>query len=91
MVLPDDKAIVIIAIEVCDVLTFGEACMPEVAAAIPAAVQAVLEELVFHAGKSHTKSRKLMFLCAVRGSNATRFFEVRRHFGLGPGSEPIAS
>jgi hydrogenase maturation protease len=47
MVLPDDKAIVIIAIEVCDVLTFGEACTHEVAAAIPAAVQAVLEELGF--------------------------------------------
>jgi len=45
MVLPDDKAIVIIAIEVCDVLTFGEACMPEVAVAIPRAAAAVLAEL----------------------------------------------
>jgi hydrogenase maturation protease len=45
MMLPDDEAIVIIAIEVEDVLTFSEACTPPVAAAIPRAVRAVLAEL----------------------------------------------
>ena len=45
MALPDDEAIVIIAIEVEDVLTFGETCTPAVAAAIPRAVEAVLAEL----------------------------------------------
>jgi len=46
MRLPDDKAIVIIAVEVEDVLTFGEACTPRVQAAIPQAVQMVLEEVL---------------------------------------------
>ena len=45
MVLPDDEDIVIIAVEVEDVLTFGETCTPAVAAAIPRAVEAVLAEL----------------------------------------------
>jgi hydrogenase maturation protease len=45
MTLPDDEAIVIIAIEVEDVLTFGEVCTPAVAAAIPRAVEAVLADL----------------------------------------------
>lgn len=45
MVLPDDEALVIIAIEVEDVLTFGERCTPVVTAAIPHAVEAVLAEL----------------------------------------------
>jgi hydrogenase maturation protease len=45
MVLPADEDIVIIAIEAEDVLTFGEACTPAVAAAIPRAVEAVLAEL----------------------------------------------
>jgi hydrogenase maturation protease len=45
MALPDDKAIVIIAVEVEDVLTFGEECTPAVAAAIPRAVEAVFAEL----------------------------------------------
>ena len=45
MMLPDDEAIVIIAIEVEDVLTFGEGCTPAVAAAIPRAVEAVVAEL----------------------------------------------
>jgi hydrogenase maturation protease len=45
MVLPADKDIVIFAIEVEDVLTFGEECMPVVAAAIPGAVEIVLAEL----------------------------------------------
>ncbi len=45
MVLPDDEAIVIIAIEVEDVLTFGETVTPAVAATIPRAVDAVLAEL----------------------------------------------
>lgn len=45
MVLPDDEAIVIIAIEAEDVLIFGEVCTPAVARAIPRAVEAVLAEL----------------------------------------------
>jgi hydrogenase maturation protease len=45
MMLPDDEAIVIIAIEVADVLTFGEVCTPCVQAAIPQAAQMVLEIL----------------------------------------------
>lgn len=45
MVLPDDESLVIIAIEVEDVLTFGEDCTPLVAAAIPHAVEVVLAEL----------------------------------------------
>ena len=45
MMLPDDEAILIIAIEVEDVLTFGEGCTPAVAAAIPRAVEAVVAEL----------------------------------------------
>jgi len=45
LMLPDDEAIVIIAIEVEDVLTFGETCTPAVAAAIPRAVEMVLAEL----------------------------------------------
>jgi hydrogenase maturation protease len=46
MELPGDDAIVIVAIEVADVLTFGETCTPVVTDAIPAAVCAVLDELV---------------------------------------------
>ncbi len=38
-------SIAIIAIEAVDVNTFGKACTPEVAAAIPQAVAAVLQEL----------------------------------------------
>jgi hydrogenase maturation protease len=45
MTLPDDEFISIIAIEVEDVLTFGETCTPAVAAAIPRAVEAVLTNL----------------------------------------------
>jgi hydrogenase maturation protease len=45
MKLPDDEAIVIIAIEVEDGLTFGEALTPAVAAAIPRGVEAVLAEV----------------------------------------------
>ena len=45
LALPADRAIAIIAIEVEDVLTFGETCTPAVAAAIPRAVEAVLAEL----------------------------------------------
>ena len=40
--LPQDEAIVIVAVEVEDVLTFGEECTPAVAAAIPVAAGAVL-------------------------------------------------
>jgi hydrogenase maturation protease len=45
MVLPEDEDIVIIAVEVEDVLNFGEGCTPVVASAIPGAVEAVLAEL----------------------------------------------
>ena len=45
MALPPDDAITIIAVEAEDVLTFGEALMPAVAAALPDAVEALLAEL----------------------------------------------
>ncbi len=45
MALPDDDDILIFAIQVADPLTFGEECTPQVAAAIPRAVQAVCTEL----------------------------------------------
>jgi hydrogenase maturation protease len=43
--LPDDEHIRLIGIEAKDVLTISEQCTPAVAAAIPRAVAAVLEEL----------------------------------------------
>ncbi len=43
--LPQDDAILILGIEVVDVLSFGEDLTPEVAAAIPAAVDLILAEL----------------------------------------------
>jgi hydrogenase maturation protease len=45
MALPQDASMTIIAIEVEDVLTFGEACTPAVAAAIPRAAKIVLAAL----------------------------------------------
>jgi len=45
MSLPHDEDIVLIAIEVEDVLDFGEVCTPAVMAAIPCAADAVLAEL----------------------------------------------
>jgi hydrogenase maturation protease len=45
MMLPADEAILIIAVEVEDAMTFSEECTPAVAAAIPCAVEAVLTEL----------------------------------------------
>lgn len=42
---PDDQKIAIVAIEVEDVLTFGEQCTPAVAAAILKAAQIVIEEI----------------------------------------------
>ena len=44
--LPDDEAITIVAVEVEDVTTFGEACTPQVQAAIPSAVQTILEQVL---------------------------------------------
>jgi hydrogenase maturation protease len=44
MALPDDQNILILAVEVVDVLTFGEECTPEVAEAIPRIARAVLTE-----------------------------------------------
>lgn len=43
--LPQDKDITILAVEVEDVLTFGETCTGQVQAAIPQAAQSILEEL----------------------------------------------
>jgi len=43
--LPSDDAIVLVAIEAEDVLTFGEQCTPAVSAAIPEAVKLVQEIL----------------------------------------------
>jgi hydrogenase maturation protease len=42
LVLPTDQAVAIVAVEVEDVLTFGESCTPAVAAAIPRAVEMTL-------------------------------------------------
>lgn len=42
---PDADAITVVAIEAVNMLDFGETLTPEVEAAIPAAVQAVLDEL----------------------------------------------
>jgi hydrogenase maturation protease len=50
MTLPDDENLTIIAIEVEDVLTFGEECTPSVRECIPDAIEAVLTELAH----SHT-------------------------------------
>jgi hydrogenase maturation protease len=50
MPLPQDEHLTIIAVEVVDVLTFGEECTPAVAAAIPRAVEAVLAELAGESG-----------------------------------------
>ena len=48
MALPADDAIVMVAVEVEDVLTFGEALTPAVAVAVPLAAAAVLTELATH-------------------------------------------
>jgi hydrogenase maturation protease len=45
MVLPDDRDLIILAVEVEDVLTFGEACTSAVTRAIPQAVEIVLADL----------------------------------------------
>jgi len=45
MTLPEDDDFLIIAIEVEDVLSFGEECTPAVEEAVPRAVDAVLDEL----------------------------------------------
>jgi len=45
MVLPEDKEIVLLAVEVEDILTFGDSCTPAVTAAIPRIVDAVLAQL----------------------------------------------
>ncbi len=45
MELPADENMVIVAVEVEDVLTFGETCTPPVQAAIPRALQLVLTEI----------------------------------------------
>ena len=42
LALPTDEALTIVAVEVEDVLTFGESCTPAVAAAIPWVVEMVL-------------------------------------------------
>jgi len=45
MTLPEDKGIVILAVEVEDISTFGDSCTPAVAAAIPRVVDVVLAQL----------------------------------------------
>jgi len=45
LALPEDEAIRIVAVEVEEVMTFGEACTPQVQAAISRAAQMVLEIL----------------------------------------------
>ena len=45
MQLPKDDDILIIAVEAEDVLTFGELCTPQVQAALPRAVQMVVDEI----------------------------------------------
>jgi hydrogenase maturation protease len=45
--IPDADTIAVVAIEAVNLLDFSETLTPEVEAAIPAAVQAVLEELGF--------------------------------------------
>jgi hydrogenase maturation protease len=45
MSLPEDPSITIVAVQVEDVLTWGEECTPSVAVAIPRVVEAVLAEL----------------------------------------------
>jgi hydrogenase maturation protease len=45
MDLPRDRDLIILAVEAEDVLTFGESPTPEVAAAIPAVVKLVLDEI----------------------------------------------
>jgi hydrogenase maturation protease len=46
MVLPEDEAITILAVEVEDVITFGETCTPHVQAVIPRVAQMILEEVL---------------------------------------------
>jgi hydrogenase maturation protease len=43
--LPEDSDILLVGVEASDILTFGEACTPAVAAAIPRAVEEVLKAL----------------------------------------------
>jgi hydrogenase maturation protease len=43
--LPDNRNVQLVAIEARDILTFSESCTPEVQAAIPRAVEVVLEVL----------------------------------------------
>ncbi len=45
MPLPDDEQIIVVAIEAKDLLSFGEQCTPEVAAAIPRATELVMSLL----------------------------------------------
>lgn len=45
LALPDDEAITIVAVEVEDVLTFGERCTPAVEAAIPLVLRIIAEEM----------------------------------------------
>ncbi len=46
LVLPEDEAITIVAVEVEDVLTFGERCTPQVQAAIPRIAKMILEKVL---------------------------------------------
>lgn len=46
LILPEDEVITIVAVEVEDVLTFGETCTPQVQAIIPQVVQMVHGEVL---------------------------------------------
>jgi hydrogenase maturation protease len=53
LALPTDEAVTIVAVEVEDVLTFGESCTPAVAAAIPGAIEMVMDCIAaFHVSGS---------------------------------------
>jgi Ni,Fe-hydrogenase maturation factor len=58
MSLPDDEEIVILAVEVEDVLTFGDSCTPVVAGAIPRVIEAVLAQLECSSASQSPHNRK---------------------------------
>ena len=50
--LPEDRNILLVGIEAEDVLNFGESCTPAVAAAVPRAVEEVLQDVGLARGNS---------------------------------------
>jgi hydrogenase maturation protease len=61
MLLPENQSILLVGIEAKDVLTFSEACTPEVQEAVPRAVQEVTEALDSprHAKRENAVSRAM--------------------------------